>query len=88
MVSGDSNNPPPQTRRNVYIHSQIYAAHPFHRSWRFFNAASLSDQHYPMPVTEPCSLPGFQQTSGRRSSLMNQIAQYPNASSEMDCSLC
>ncbi|GIY05195.1 hypothetical protein CEXT_672261 [Caerostris extrusa] len=47
----------------------------------------VSDQHYPMPVTEPCSLPGFQQTSGRRSSLMNQIAQYPNASSEMDCSV-
>ncbi|GIY05197.1 hypothetical protein CEXT_672271 [Caerostris extrusa] len=33
MVSGDSRNPPPQTHRNVYIRSQIYHTHPFHRNW-------------------------------------------------------
>ncbi|GIY05201.1 hypothetical protein CEXT_672291 [Caerostris extrusa] len=40
----------------------------------------------PIPFAEPCSLPGFQQTFGQRNALRNQIAQYPNASSQMDCS--
>ncbi|GIY75598.1 hypothetical protein CDAR_175441 [Caerostris darwini] len=40
----------------------------------------------PMPVAEPCVLPGFQETFGRRKPLMNQLTQHPNASSKMQCS--
>ncbi|GIX69649.1 hypothetical protein CDAR_283721 [Caerostris darwini] len=43
-------------------------------------------QHNPMPIAEPCSLPGFQQTFGQRNVLRNQISHYPNASSQMNCS--
>ncbi|GIY26559.1 hypothetical protein CEXT_185021 [Caerostris extrusa] len=47
---------------------------------------TVADQHNLMPVSEPCSLPGFQQTFGRRNKLMNQIAQRQNASSQLQCS--
>ncbi|GIY64562.1 hypothetical protein CDAR_369601 [Caerostris darwini] len=39
-----------------------------------------------LPVAEPCVLPGFQQTFGRRNALTNQMAHPPNASCQMECS--
>ncbi|GIY34791.1 hypothetical protein CDAR_46811 [Caerostris darwini] len=38
-----------------------------------------------MPVAEPCFLPGFQQTFGRRHALTHQMAHLPNASRQMEC---
>ncbi|GIY44955.1 hypothetical protein CDAR_214131, partial [Caerostris darwini] len=47
-----------------------------------------SNQNYlvnaPLPVSEPCFLPGFQQTFGQRNAQKNQIAQLPNATSQME----
>ncbi|GIY15672.1 hypothetical protein CDAR_609661 [Caerostris darwini] len=40
----------------------------------------------PLPIAEPCILPGFQQTFGQRNTAMNLFTQYPNASSQMQCS--
>ncbi|GIX83529.1 hypothetical protein CDAR_217311 [Caerostris darwini] len=52
-----------------------------------YNSTTLpnADQLNPMPVAEPCSLPGFQQAFGQRNTLMNQIHQHPNAC-QMDSS--
>ncbi|GIX75258.1 hypothetical protein CEXT_400841 [Caerostris extrusa] len=44
------------------------------------------DVNAPLPVAEPCILPGFQQTFGRRNIAMNRFTQYPNVSSQMQCS--
>ncbi|GIZ04520.1 hypothetical protein CEXT_267681 [Caerostris extrusa] len=44
------------------------------------------DVNAPLPVAEPCFLPGFQQTFGQINERMNQISQNPNAYSEMGCS--
>ncbi|GIY01610.1 hypothetical protein CEXT_799801 [Caerostris extrusa] len=44
------------------------------------------DANAPLPVAEPCFLPGFQQTFGRRNTAMNHLVQYPNTSSQMQCS--
>ncbi|GIY48988.1 hypothetical protein CDAR_523691 [Caerostris darwini] len=53
-----------------------------------YNSTPLpnADQLNPMPVAEPCSLPGFQQAFGQRNTLMNQIHQRPNASCQMESS--
>ncbi|GIY64569.1 hypothetical protein CDAR_369651 [Caerostris darwini] len=47
---------------------------------------TVADQQNLLLVSEPCSLPGFQQTFGRRNELMKQIAQRQNASSQLQCS--
>ncbi|GIY67473.1 hypothetical protein CDAR_618761 [Caerostris darwini] len=39
----------------------------------------------PIPVAGPGVLPGFQQTLGRRNTMMNKLTQHPNASSQMQC---
>ncbi|GIY79098.1 hypothetical protein CDAR_582521 [Caerostris darwini] len=49
-------------------------------------ALTAAGQHNPMPVAEPCFSPGFQEAFGQRNTLRNQVAQRPNASSQMECS--
>ncbi|GIY69794.1 hypothetical protein CDAR_614491 [Caerostris darwini] len=44
------------------------------------------DVNAPLPVAEPCVLPGFQQTFGQRNAVIHQLDHHPNASSEMQCS--
>ncbi|GIY33035.1 hypothetical protein CDAR_321251 [Caerostris darwini] len=40
----------------------------------------------PLPIDDRYFLPGFQQTFGQRHAQRNQMAQHPNASSQMQCS--
>ncbi|GIY69793.1 hypothetical protein CDAR_614481, partial [Caerostris darwini] len=47
---------------------------------------TIADQHNPMHVAEPCLLTGFQEAVGQRNTLINQLAELPNASSQMECS--
>ncbi|GIY34793.1 hypothetical protein CDAR_46821 [Caerostris darwini] len=54
---------------------------PFCEAWN-----PNPDVNSTLPVAEPCVLPGFQQTFGRRNTASNQLTQYPNVPSQMQCS--
>ncbi|GIY83122.1 hypothetical protein CDAR_216911 [Caerostris darwini] len=39
----------------------------------------------PMPLSDQCVLPGFQQTFGQRNAVMNKMSEHNNAVSQMEC---
>ncbi|GIY48275.1 hypothetical protein CDAR_92641 [Caerostris darwini] len=76
-----------QNQYNPKISDYLFPNIPHGEEYQYKSTPlPVADQHNPMTVAEPCSLPGFQKTFSQRNVLRNQISQYPNASSQMDCS--
>ncbi|GIY39315.1 hypothetical protein CDAR_312541 [Caerostris darwini] len=53
--------------------------HQFCEAWNLNHPVNA-----PVPVAEPCALPGFQETFGHRNALRNQLPQHPDVSSQME----